>query len=179
VATVTTVDAVTAIVVGALLGGVLTVIGGLLATMWLARREDKREEKRQHQRHVTAVRIVVLELKHNVAALIMRATGGRAEMSSAGISSLAADFYALVPDDLASDVAWAYSVLIGLPTDEPAQARLWLDKMMGIFHALQGYGEKELGLKFAMTGESEKRIKEYEASKAQPTDMHGGPTAAT
>jgi hypothetical protein len=173
------VDTTTAIVVGALLGGVLTVIGGLLATMWLARREDKREEKRQHQRHVTAVRIVVLELKHNVAALIMRAADGRAEMSSAGISSLAADFYSQVPDDLASDVAWAYTVLIGLPTDEPAQARLWLDKMMGIRAALQGYGERELGLKFALTGESEKRSKEYEASKAPPADTRGGSTAVT
>jgi hypothetical protein len=158
-----------------LLGGVLTVLGGALGSVMLGRMEEERERKRQRERHATAVRIVVLELKHDVAALVVRAAGGKAEMSSAGIGSVAADFYSLVPDDLASDVAWAYSLLSGFPIDEAAQARLWIKKMMGIFHALQGYGEKELGLKFELTGESEKRIKEFADSEepaAIPVPIH-------
>jgi hypothetical protein len=171
------VDAGTAALVGALIGGLLTVIGGLLATLWLARLEQDRETKRQCARHGTAVRIAVLELKHNVATLVLRAAGGQAGViSSAGINAVATDFYSLVPDDLASDVAWAYTLMAGLPADDPAVNRLWIDKIMGIFHALQRYGEKDLGLKFALTGESAERVKqdteEQNVAVAAGSDKH-------
>jgi len=89
-------DSVTATVVGALLGGVLTVIGGLLATLWLARLERDREQNRQRARHATAVRIVVLEVQNNCAALI----AGR----------WPPDLYSLLPAALAADIAFAYGV---------------------------------------------------------------------
>jgi hypothetical protein len=150
--TVTGVTAETATVVGALLGGVLTIIGGLLATLWLARLEESRERARQQRRHAIAVRIVVLELMAIGAAHVIYATLPLTfeHRSTAGYISVAADLYALLPEPLAMEVAFVYSHA-GDP-GSPAGAKLIAEKIAEVLNALRAYGEKELGLKFASEG---------------------------
>jgi hypothetical protein len=150
-ATVTHVDAGTAAVVGALLGGVLTIVGGLLGTLVLARLEQGRQERRQRERHVTAVRIVVLELQGNGAALISLEQGIKHHpMSMAGYLSVAPDLYSLLPESLATDVAYAYTIATW--DVQPDAAEELLLKVMSILTALREYGQKELGLDLPIRG---------------------------
>jgi hypothetical protein len=62
--------------IGALLGGLLTVVGGFLATMWQAKQEEarsrlvrEREEDEQADALVAAIRIVRYELAADAASL--------------------------------------------------------------------------------------------------------------
>jgi hypothetical protein len=146
-------DAGIAAVVGGLVGGVLTVLGGLLATIWVARREDERERKSQRERHATAVRIVVLELMGIGASHILHAymplTFER--RSTAGYERVAPDLYALLPDRLARDVALVYGHA-GDPGSAEG-ARLVAEKIIDVLNVLRSYGEKDLGLTFQSTDE--------------------------
>lgn len=162
-------DNTTAIVVGALLGGVLTILGGLLATMWLARRDDERENKRQRARHATAVRIVALELQGNAAALIMRASGASTLTTAAGHDSVVVDLYGLLPDELAIDVGIAYTLMSRMVPVGGAGLIPVIDKINAVRRALRAYGEKELGLKFAPEGESASPTRTAD-NVAKPTD---------
>jgi hypothetical protein len=153
------VDSTTAIVVGALLGGVLTVLGGLLATMWLARRDDQRENRRQRARHATAVRIVALELQGNAAALIMRASGATTLTTAAGHDSVVVDLYGLLPDELAIEVGVAYTLMSRMIPVGGAGLIPVIEKINAVRLLLRAYGEKELGLTFAPEGEPASRTK--------------------
>jgi hypothetical protein len=142
-----------------LLGGALTILGGLLATLLLARLEDRRERKRRRERHATAVRVVVLELTGIGAAHVMHATGAPfSPASTAGYDTLAADLYSLLPEDLASDLAFVYGHA-GDPGSPPG-AKLVADRVIEVLNALRGYGERELGLKFRVTGQSQRWVGE-------------------
>jgi len=132
-----------------------TIIGGLLATLLLAGLDDRRERKRRRERHATAVRIVVLELAGIGAAHAMHTTGAPfSPASRAGYDTLAADLYSLLPQDLASDLAFVYGHA-GDP-GSPAGAKLVAEKVIGVLNALRGYGERELGLIFQVTGQSQR-----------------------
>lgn len=140
-----------------LLGGALTILGGILATLLLSRSEQEREGKRQRERHATAVRIVVLELPSLGAAHIANAMGaGLRPLSTAGYDSVAVDLYSLLPEDLASDVAFVYGVV--REPASPAGSKLVADKLTAVLNALKAYGEKELGLKFRLTGQSQRWV---------------------
>src|SRR5437588_7307475 len=108
---------------GTLVGGVLTIVGGVLGTLLLSRLEQRRERQRQRERHATAVRIVALELPGLGAAHIMNAQGaGLGQISTAGYDNVAADLYSLLPEDMASDVAFVY-MLVRKPAS-PAGSKL-------------------------------------------------------
>ncbi len=136
-----------------ILGGILTFIGGLgggLGGSWLlAHLEHRREQQRQRERHATAVRIVVLELRRNGGALIgQAATADPARLTSAAHDSHAADFYALLPRELAENVAAAYDFFaLGAPPT-PAMAKILADRVLETQLALETYGEAKLGMKF-------------------------------
>jgi hypothetical protein len=49
-----------------ILGGVLTIVGGVAGSIFLARRDDARERARRRIEHEAAVRAVVFELSANV-----------------------------------------------------------------------------------------------------------------
>jgi hypothetical protein len=147
------VDAGTAALVGALTGGLLTVIGGLLATLWLARLEQGREERSARARHATAVRIVFLELQSNGVALINLARGVKSHpMSTAAYLSVAPDLYAFLPADLAADVSFAYTISTYERLDAVALEDL-LARWLAILARLSEYG-KTLGLALPAIGES-------------------------
>jgi len=140
-----------------LLGGALTIVGGILATLLLSRLEQERERKRQRERHATAVRIVVLELPSLGAAHIMNATGaGFRQVSTAGYESVAVDLYSRLPEDLASDVAFIYGIV--REPASPAGSKLIAERLTGVLNALKAYGEKELGLQFRVTGQSQRWV---------------------
>jgi hypothetical protein len=154
-----------------LLGGVLTIVGGVLGTLLLSRLEQRRERRRQRERHATAVRIVALELPGLGAAHIMNATGaGLGQMSTAGYNSVAVDLYSLLPEDLASDVAFVYTI-VREPTT-PAGSKLIAERLTLVLNALKTYGEKEFGLKFSSTGQSQRWAEPKPDAKPGPP---GGP----
>jgi hypothetical protein len=137
-----------------ILGGVLTLISGLaggLGGSWLlGYLENRRERQRQRARHVTAVRIVVLELRRNGAALILQAAEGRdADLTSAAHDSHAAEFYdALLPRELAEKVASAYDLCtLGAPAT-PVMAKQVADRVLQAQLALESYGQTRYGMKF-------------------------------
>ena len=139
--------------IGAIIGGALTVVGGIWGTVLLARLEDARERKRQRERHATAVRIVVLELQGIGAAHVMYAyAGSLRQLSTAGYEGVAADLYSLLPEDLAGDVAFVYSVV--RDPGSPQGAELVANRVISVLQALRTYGDRELGLKFQSTGTS-------------------------
>jgi len=143
--------------VATLVGGALAIVGGIVATLLLSVLEQRRERRRQRERHATAVRIVALELPGLGAAHIMNATGaGLGQMSTAGYNSVAVDLYSVLPEDLASDVAFVYTI-VREPTS-PAGSKLIAEKLTAVLNALRAYGEKELGLKFLLTGQSQRWV---------------------
>jgi hypothetical protein len=146
-------DVGTATVVGGLVGGILTVLGGLLATVWLARREEDRERSRQRKRHATAVRIVVLELMGIGASHVLYGYMplGFERRSTAGYERVAPDLYGLLPDPLARDVALVYSHA-GDPGSAEG-AKLIAAKIIEVLKTLRTYGETELGLTFQSADE--------------------------
>lgn len=132
----------------------MTVLGGALGAVLLGRMEAERERKRQRERHATAVRIVVLELMGIGSAHVLHAYLPLPfdQRSTAGYNSVAADLYALLPAQLATDIAFVYGHA-GDP-GSPAGAKLIAEKIAEVLHALRAYGEKELGLSFQGTGQS-------------------------
>jgi hypothetical protein len=156
-----------------LLGGALTIIGGIGGTLLLSRLEEERERKRQRERHATAVRIVALELPGLGAAHIMNATGaGLGQLSTAGYDAVALDLYSLLPEDLASDVAFVYMLVV--KPASPAGSKLVAEKVTAVLNALKAYGEKELGLKFQVTGQSQRWVEPQPDAKAgasAPSDV--------
>jgi hypothetical protein len=135
-----------------LLGGLLTLLGGIGGSVVLARIEGRRERQRQRSRHATAVRIVALELKGNGAAFLMRKDDGSAAASSAGYISVALDLYSLLPDDLASNIASVYTLIARYTSEKPDVPGL-VKRITELSKDLQAYGEKDLGLKFSITTE--------------------------
>jgi hypothetical protein len=133
-----------------LLGGALAILGGIVATLLLAWLDATRERRRLRERHATAVRIVVFELRGNCTVLVTLAyTGVVNAMSSAAYNSVASDLYSLLPAELASDLAFAYG-LSGHVGDSPQGAKLVVETITPILNALRAYGERELGLTFAI-----------------------------
>jgi len=159
------VDAGTLIAV--VLGGVLTVLGGVASSVVLARIEGRREQQRQRLRHATAVRIVALELKGNGAAFLMRKDDGSAAASSAGYVSVASDLYSMLPEDLASNVASVYTLIARYTPEKPDVPGL-VKRITNLSKDLQAYGEEKLALKFAPTSEPGERAAKFEAKAAKP-----------
>jgi len=142
-----TIDNLLSGLIGAILGGALTIVGGIWGTMLLARLEEAREQKHQRERHSTAVRIVVLELQGIGAAHVMYAyAGSLRQLSTAGYEGVAADLYSFLPEHLASDVAFVYSLV--RDPGSPQGAELVANRIISVLQALRAYGERELGLKF-------------------------------
>lgn len=136
-----------------ILGGLLTFIGGLgggLGGSWLlVYLEHRRERQRQRERHATAVRIVVLEMRRNGSALIGQAMGGDpARLTSMSHDAHAADFYALLPRELAENIAVAYDFYAHGAPPTPAMAKIVADLALRAQLALEAYGEAKLGMKF-------------------------------
>lgn len=152
--------------IAVVLGGVLTVLGGVASSVVLARIEGRREQQRQRRRHATAVRIVALELKGNGAAFLMRKDDGSAAASSAGYVSVASDLYSMLPEDLASNVASVYT-LIARYTPEKPDVPGMVKRITNLSKDLQAYGEEKLGLKFALTSEPGERAAKFEAKAAK------------
>lgn len=176
-ATVPHVDAAVATLLGAILGGILTVAGGIGGTFLLASQEQRREAQRQRERHATAVRVVVLELQLNGAMLSMHAAGlTYARTSTSGHDSVATDLYSLLPADLASDISIAYVFTSRIPPDS-GMAKLTQDRVARSYKALRAYAEKEFGLEF---GASKLALSETElaalAGMPQPAEPPAEPS---
>jgi hypothetical protein len=139
-----------------LLGGGLAILGGIVATLLLAWLERRRERQRRRERHAVAVRLVAQELQGNGVALVNRAQGGEARASSALHDSVAVDFYGQLPVALASDVGFAYHLTSAYDIHGQAAA-VAVESVTRTYKALREYGERELGLKFAMVGEGTTR----------------------
>lgn len=135
-----------------LLGGGLTILGGILGTLVLVWLEERGERSRRRERHATALRIVELEMRGIGAAFIIRATGADFRpISTAGYNAVAVDLYCLLPQELASDVAFVYQ--LAHDPGSPAGAKLVADRIVTVLKALRAYGRKELGLKFEVAEE--------------------------
>lgn len=143
-------DAGTAAVVGAVVGGLIGVLGTLVATGWLARLDRQAEAERERKRHATAVRIATLEIQHNCAALVGMAAGKHSQMSLTGFTAVGLDLFSQLPPDLATDVSYAYAVAT---TDvHAAEIQDLLLKMMAVVVALRTYGEQQLGIRIPISG---------------------------
>jgi len=132
-----------------LLGGGLAILGGIVATLLLAWLEQTRERQRRHERHATAVRIVALELQGNGVAMVFRASGGTALTTTAGHDNVVVDLYGLMPDELATQVALAYTLTNRMESVGGAALMPVIERINTIRRALRAYGEQKLGVKFA------------------------------
>ncbi len=131
-----------------LLGGGLAILGGVVATLLLAWLEKRRERQLRHQRHATAVRIVALELQGNGVAMVLRASGGTALTTTAGHDNVVVDLYGLMPDELATQVALAYTLTNRMESVGGAALMPVIERINAIRRALRAYGEQQLGVKF-------------------------------
>src|SRR5205823_5947860 len=140
----------------------------ILATLLLSRLEQARERKRQRECHATAVRIVALELPGLGAAHVMNAQGaGLGQISTAGYDTVVSDLYSLLPEDLSSDVAFVY--MLARKPASPAGSELVAQKVTAVLQALKAYGEKELGLQFRVTGQSQRWVGPKPEAPSRPT----------
>lgn len=140
--------AVTTPTAGVILGGVLTIVGGVAGSILLARRDDARERARRRIEHEAAVRAVVFELSANI--IVASSGRGTVTASTKAYDALMSPLYHSLPPDVASKVGLAYSLIntVGGRGDSLAPAT---SQIASAQDALRSYGVNSLGLTFPPT----------------------------
>jgi hypothetical protein len=133
---------------GVILGGVVTIIGGFAGSIFLARRDDAREQAHQRMEHAAAVKAVVFELSANV--IVASAGRGTAIASTKAYDSLLLPLFHTLPPDVATKVALAYPLtsVVGGGAASIAAAQ---SQLASAQEALRLYAMNSLGLSFPPT----------------------------
>jgi hypothetical protein len=101
--------------IGAVMGGLLAIVGSIKATKDLTAHERTMEDDRELRLHRAAVRAVVVELTSNSVALAAIQQGGLSEkyavVDTTAYDALLIPLYSLMPAETTAPLARAYSRL--------------------------------------------------------------------